>query len=115
MSAAAISPDEPDPNEMLRVLAAATGMDFLPVLPAPSPEALSLLPRSVAIQFSVAPVTTKSDEFPLDPELCVAVSDPLSFDLIDSVRFSLRRELRFVVAPPAQIQRIIAEFYPQSA
>jgi hypothetical protein len=108
MSVTATSPDEPDPDDVLRVLAAVSGMDFLPRLPAPSSIALSLLPRSVALRFAVAPVTA-------DPELCVAISDPLSFDLIDSVRFSLRRELEFVVAPPAEVQRIIVEFYPQSA
>ena len=114
MPAIAISPDEPDPDKMLRVLAAASGMEFLPVLPAPSRQALSLLPRSLAIQFSVAPFMT-DDDFPFEPELCVATSDPLSFELIDNLRFSLRRELQFVVAPPAEIQRILTKFYPQIA
>ena len=114
MSTLAVSPDEPDPDDPLRVLAAASGMDFLPVLPTPSPEAFALLPHSIAVQFSVAPVTTEPEEFSADATLCVAISDPLSFDLIDSVRFSLRCELRFVVAPPAEIQHILATFYPQA-
>ncbi len=87
MSTVATSADDPDPDDPLRILATASGMDFLPVLPAPSPEALSLLPRSVAIQFSVAPVAAESDESPSDAALCVATADPLSFDLFDSLRY----------------------------
>ncbi len=114
MPVIATSSDEPDPNEILRVLAAASGLEFLPVLPAPSQRALSLLPRSLAVQFSVSPFMT-DDEFPFEPELCVAISDPLSFELIDNLRFLLRRDLQLVVAPPTEIQRIITEFYPQGA
>ena len=90
-------------------------MEYLPVLPTPSPEALSLLPRAVAVRFSVAPVTAEPDEFTSEPKFRVAISDPFSFELLDGLRFSLRRELEFVLASPTEVQRIITEFYTQNA
>ena len=111
MSIVASSPDAPDPDEWLRALAAASNLDFLPTLPAPSALTFSLFPGPLARKFSVVPVNTETDDLSPEPTLRLAISAPLNFELIDSLRFCLRREIEFVVAPPAGIRRILTRFY----
>ena len=46
-----------------------------------------------------------------DTAVTVAVANPLDVELVDNIKQFVRRRVRFVIAPPGDIQRIITDIY----
>jgi type IV pilus assembly protein PilB len=69
------------------------------------PEVISQLRAEDARRFKVIPVGFGENG------LIVAVSDPLDIDTIDSLSFSLQREIELVCAGPEQIQQALSKYY----
>ena len=63
--------------------------------------AVSEIPKKVIREYSVFPV--RSDDF----SITVAMSDPLSADALDALRFSTRKRIVELVAAPSQINQYI--------
>ncbi|HEY3488612.1 MAG TPA: ATPase, T2SS/T4P/T4SS family [Candidatus Deferrimicrobiaceae bacterium] len=67
------------------------------------PEAVSLVPPELIQKYSVLPV--HSDE----KGLTIAISDPLAFEALDMLRFTLGVRIMETVAMPSQIARLISK------
>ena len=72
------------------------------------PSVIELVPESVARENIVLPVEMDGES------LVVAISDPMSFEVLDKLRFILNREISVVVAPDDAIQTAINRHYGQS-
>ena len=101
------------PDAFYQGLASVCKIEFLSVLPPPSAAVLTIVSASVAKKFLVAPVSLEPEPSQDEHTLCLALSDPLNFSLVDNLRYQFRRDIWFVVATPVEIQRVIAECYPQ--
>lgn len=75
----------------------------------PSPQILATVAPGLARLHQAFPV--QFDE----TSLYVALVDPLDPTTVDDLRFSLNQDVRVVVAEPARIRELIAEFYPATA
>lgn len=69
----------------------------------------NLVPEDLARRCGVVPVQ-KTDE-----NLIVAMSDPLNFDTLDSLRYALKQDVDGVVAPREQVEAAIARMYPSES
>lgn len=72
-----------------------------------SPEALALIPQSVATRFSVIPVSVDKEK----GELVLAMADPLNLAAIEFVEQKAESRVRPVAAVPSQVHQLIAERY----
>jgi type IV pilus assembly protein PilB len=75
-----------------------------------SPEALTLLPESVARRYRMFPFSVSKD----DNLLSVAMIDPLDLAAIDFAQQTTGYRIQAYYALPSEIERIIAEKYAQS-
>ncbi|MDO8599799.1 MAG: hypothetical protein Q7R44_00095, partial [bacterium] len=72
-----------------------------------SPEALSLLPQSVASRFSVVPISIDREK----NQLLLAMAQPLDLTAIEFVEQKSGMRVRPAAAVPSEIERLIAERY----
>ncbi len=72
-----------------------------------SPEALALLPQSVATRFSVFPISIDREK----NQLLLAMAQPLDLTAIEFVEQKVGLRVRPAAATPSEIERFIAERY----
>lgn len=103
----------PDPEDMLRALAAQAGLDYTGELPVPDPEAVAALPAEMAWRYQVVPVGFSNTLG--SATLVLAISDPFDFGLRDSIEYLLRPhlDLEFVVSKAGEISRVLNVVYPR--
>lgn len=70
-----------------------------------SVEAVEAVPKSVAQQHRLAPVSIE------DGVLTVAISDPFDLYAMDNLRFLINADVRCVLATPEQVDRAIDRYY----
>ncbi|MCB1234976.1 MAG: Flp pilus assembly complex ATPase component TadA, partial [Verrucomicrobiae bacterium] len=93
-------------EDVARELAVSSGMDFVDLTKLEIDEAVTgAMEAEVALRYKVVPVGFNGSH------LYVAVSDPLDFDTLDSVRHVIQYEPEFVCATRAQIRQCLIEFY----
>ncbi len=68
------------------------------------PKAAAEVPRELIGQYGVLPIATN------ERSLTVAISDPLSFDVIDILRLHVHRRIEEVLVTPSQLRRSVREF-----
>ncbi len=89
-----------------RALAAHSNMEFIDLDAA-------TVPASVAAQIPAA-LARRHRAVPLgehDGALTLAITDPLDFDSLDSLRYQVRRDVEFVAAAPAALGRALVKLY----
>lgn len=68
------------------------------------------IPADIARKYGVVPVVADEDS------ITVALSDPMGYDAIDSLRYVLHgRDVQAVVSPRAEVAAAMAKLYPQDA
>ena len=94
-------------EQVAQTLAVNSGMEFVDLLKMPEidPNAVSTITADAAVRFKVIPIVNTGHE------LVVAVSDPLDFDALDSVRHVLPMEPQFVCATKSSIQKLLIEHF----
>jgi type IV pilus assembly protein PilB len=93
-------------DDILANLAGLFGMEFVSLLDVDIPaEVRSLVPVETARRYNVVPV------YRTDDALTVALSDPLDFDTLDSLRYLLKTPVEGVVARPAEVKAILDRYY----
>jgi len=93
-------------RDVSQALAAHSNMEFMEVAQLQIPgHVLESMPPDLARRFHAIPVAMN------DAALVVAISDPLDFETLDSLRFLLKREVETVCAPPDQIQQALVKYY----
>ena len=98
-----------DEDSVLGTVADQFGLKYCHVDPeAISPEVTKEIPADIAKKYGVVPVV--ADEY----AITVALSDPMSYDAIDSLRYVLHgRDVEAVVAPKAEVAAAMAKLYAQ--
>ncbi len=75
-----------------------------------NPEVVKELPADIAKKYSVVPVM--ADEY----AITVALSDPMAYDTIDSLRYVLHgRDVEAVIAPRAEVKAAMVKLYQEEA
>lgn len=93
-------------EDVSRTLAAHSAMDFVDLgQMAINPEIIEQVPQELVRRYKVIPVGAT------DSGLVVAISDPLNFETLDSLRFLLKREIELVCATEEQIKEAIVKYY----
>ena len=93
-------------EDVTRALAAHSNMEYMEISTLSIPgHVLESMPAELARRFKALPVAIS------DNVLVVAISDPLDFETLDSLRFLLKREVETVCAPPDQIQQALIKYY----
>jgi type IV pilus assembly protein PilB len=73
-----------------------------------TPQILGTVPAKTARMYQCLPVGVQNGS------VQIALVDPLNPARIDELGFVIKREIQLVVADPAQIQKAIEKFYPES-
>ena len=94
-------------DEVLGTVADQFGLKYCHVnADAINPEIVKEIPADIAKKYGVVPVV--ADEF----SITVALSDPMGYDAIDSLRYVLHgRDVEAVVSPKAEVQAAMAKLY----
>ena len=94
-------------DEVLGTLAEQFGLKYCHVNPdAIDRKVVEVLPGEIAKKYAVVPVVSDDDS------VTVALSDPMGYDAIDSLRFVLNgRDVQAVVAPRAEVQEAMSKLY----
>ncbi len=93
-------------EDVSRTLAAHSSMDFVDLSQVSvSPEIIATMPVEFARRYRVVPVANT------EAGLVVAISDPLNFETLDSLRFLLKREVELVCATEDQIKAALIKYY----
>lgn len=97
-------------SDILAVLASHFGMEMVTLqgmeLP---PETRDLLPAEIARRYRVVPL------YKVDNTITVAISDPLDFDTLDSMRYLLKCNVEGVIATRTEIKVILDKYYAGEA
>lgn len=92
--------------EVLKAVAMQLGMDVITLndheIP---PEVIQQVPASIARRYQVVPV------FNSENTLSVALSDPLNIEILDSLRYLLKRNVDGVVATNEEISEALNKYY----
>lgn len=92
--------------DISRALAAHSNMEYMEIAQLQiAGHVLESMPADLARRFKAIPVGVN------DNALVVAISDPLDFETLDSLRFLLKREVETVCSPPDQIQQALIKYY----
>ncbi|HRT29133.1 MAG TPA: ATPase, T2SS/T4P/T4SS family [Kiritimatiellia bacterium] len=95
-------------DDVLALIAAQFGLDYVHVnADAIDPAIVDLVPGSVARKYGVVPVL--ADE----ASVTVALSDPMGYDTIDSLRYVLKVDVQAVVAPHSEVKEAMDKLYPE--
>lgn len=74
-----------------------------------TPEVIETVPAATARMYQCLPVAVEGGV------VKIALVDPLNPAVIDELGFSLGKEVRIVVADPAQVEKLIRKFYPEDS
>ena len=98
-------------DDVLGVIAEQFGMKYVSIDPsAIDPEINKVLDAELAHKYGVVPVMKDADT------LTVALSDPMGFDAVDSLRYVLHgMDVQAVLAPAAEIKAVMDKLYPSGA
>ena len=96
---------EPDSKDYWRRIAISSGMEFLDSIPQPELDALRIFSKEDAIKYRAIPLKYNSDSF------IIAISDPMNFEVIDSLSFLIKDRVDFVAAFPGDIDSAISLNY----
>ncbi len=95
-------------NDVLAMIAAQFGLEFVHVnADAIDENVREIIPRDVARKYGVVPV------YAVGNSVTVALSDPMSYDTVDSLRYVLKRNVEAVVAPRAEVKAAVDKLYPE--
>lgn len=98
-----------DPNEISSMQASKFGFETVNLNGLEIPASvIEMVPESVARENVVIPIGLEGDA------LCIAINDPMKFEVLDKLRFILNREVKVKVAPNEAIQTAINRHYGQS-
>lgn len=94
-------------RQLSKLLADEFGMPLvdLAALRVPSTEAMALVPRSLAVRYTVFPIAKEGGTLKL------AITDPLDVDTIDSLGHVVKLNIEPSVAPADEIRHAIDRFY----
>ncbi|MDD4871418.1 MAG: type II secretion system ATPase GspE [Kiritimatiellae bacterium] len=93
-------------SEVLATLAGQFGMELMSLKGVDiTPEIRDMVPVDIARRYKVVPVFKTGDT------LTVALSDPLDFDTLDTLRYVLKCNIEGVIAPREEIRVILDRFY----
>ncbi len=93
-------------SEVLGVLAAQLGLELVSLKDLElSPELRDTIPVDIARRYKVVPVHCQDDV------LTVALSDPLDFDTVDTLRHLLKRHVESMVATREEIKVVLDTYY----
>lgn len=95
-------------DDVLGMIAAQFGMEYVSINPdAIDPAIVDLISSSVARKYGVVPVQAD------DLSITVALSDPLEYDTVDSLRYVLKRNVEAVVARRSEVRAALDKLYPE--
>ena len=95
-------------DDVLGMLAAQFGMAYVHVnAEAIDPAVEKIIPTAVARKYGVVPVDAT------ETTVTVALSDPLGYDTVDSLRLVLGRDVEAVVAPRSEVRAAVDKLYPE--
>jgi general secretion pathway protein E/type IV pilus assembly protein PilB len=92
-------------DDIFLAMANDCGMDYIPEIDHIEPEAVALLKRSDAKRYTVIPLQR------LPHSVRIAISDPMNFEALDTLRYLLKMDVDPVVAPREKIESAIATHY----
>jgi type IV pilus assembly protein PilB len=93
-------------EDVARTVAAHSGLEFVDLSHANiSPDVIAAMPADLARRYRVIPVGMG------ESGLVVAISDPLNFETLDSLRLLLDREVEMVCATDEQIRASLIKYY----
>lgn len=92
-------------DDMLQTMANDCGMDFIPEIDHVEPDAVALLKRADARRYCALPLQRMAHS------VRIAISDPMNFEALDTLRFLLKMDVDPVVAPREKIEAAIATHY----
>ena len=96
-------------DDVLGMIAAQFGMEYVHVdADAIDPAIVDIIPNETARKYGVVPV------FAEDGSVTVALSDPLNYDVVDSLRYALKLNVDAVVAPQVEVKAALDKLYPES-
>ena len=96
---------EPDSKDYWRHIAISSGMKFLDFIPQPELDALRIFSKEDAVKYRAIPLRYNSDS------CTIVVSDPMNFEVIDSLSFLIKGRVGFVAAFPRDIDAAISLNY----
>ncbi len=95
-------------DDVLAMIAAQFGMEYVHVnADAIDPAVKEVIPADVARKYGVVPVCMN------DGTVTVALSDPMGYDTVDSLRYVLKVNVDAVIAPTAEVKSALDKLYPQ--
>ena len=96
-----------DEDEVLGTVADQFGLKYCHVnAEAINPEVVKTIPADIAKKYGVVPVVADEDS------ITVALSDPMGYDAIDSLRYVLHGlDVQAVIAPRAEVRAAMAKIY----
>ncbi|MDD4016328.1 MAG: GspE/PulE family protein [Kiritimatiellae bacterium] len=95
-------------DDVLAMIAAQFGMEYVHVnADAIEPAVKDVISTEVARKYSVVPVRFA------EGSVTVALSDPMGYDTVDSLRYVLKMNVEAVVAPRAEVKAAIDKLYPE--
>ena len=95
-------------DDVLAMIAAQFGMEYVHVhADAIDPAVKEVIPADVARKYGVVPVYRTEDS------VTVALSDPMGYDTVDSLRYVLKLNVDAVVAPRAEVKAAVEKLYPE--
>ena len=104
MQSGAVSEDD-----VLGMIAAQFGMEYVHVnSEAIDPAIVEVIPAETARKYGVVPVYATEDS------VTVALSDPMGYDVVDSLRYALSKNVDAVIAPRAEVKAALDQLYPES-
>jgi general secretion pathway protein E/type IV pilus assembly protein PilB len=92
-------------DDILLAMANDCGMDYMPELDDVEPEAIALLKGADARRYCALPLQR------LPHSVRIAISDPMNFEALDTLRYLLKMDVEPVVAPKEKIEAAIAAHY----
>jgi general secretion pathway protein E/type IV pilus assembly protein PilB len=97
-------------QEVLSLVAAQFGMELVHIDPAAiSPEMRNVLDAEKARKYGAVPLSLVNNV------VTVAISDPMNYDTLDSLRYVLKANVDAVVAPKQEIADALDKLYPREA
>ncbi|MDD4102241.1 MAG: ATPase, T2SS/T4P/T4SS family [Kiritimatiellae bacterium] len=95
-------------DDVLAMIAAQFGMEYVHVnADAIDPAVVDVVPSDVARKYGVVPVCANDDT------VTVALSDPMGYDTVDSLRYVLKVNVEAVIAPTAEVRAALDKLYPE--
>ena len=95
-------------DDVLAMIAAQFGMEYVHVnADAIDPAVKDVISTEVARKYGVVPVRRTEDS------VTVALSDPMGYDTVDSLRYVLKMNVEAVVAPRSEVKAAIDKLYPE--